>query len=404
MSVKNRGTTDVPRFHFKFMYRGLTHSGAIPSAKDEKEASEYEEKKRAEVILGLHNRTEPGAHDFCEFVDEVYLPYARENSEDYAHEETRCGVFKEFFAGYEFREVTPVLIVRFINERLASETVRKEVLPDGTTVNKRRSPTTVRKEFALLSSIFNMAIEEDYAVKNPCRKVPRKVMKKIPQRNKRERYLTFEEEHMLFELGLTGPREHLRPLVRLALNTGVRRGGLLGLKREHIDLGSVPIFYTFEVAGVKRKIEIKPGFMVIRNKGGKPYLVPLNSVAREVLGEMLADESVTDFIFLNERTGRNLTEVKRSFKTACELAEIDDLTFHDLRHTFATRLKDSGAHKITRRDLMGHAGADMTDDYTHSEVETLQQAVEELARYSQGKLNKIRTNETEQVRLHLVSA
>lgn len=123
-----------------------------------------------------------------------------------------------------------------------------------------------------------------------------------------------------------------------------------------------------------------------------------------MLESLLSDESVNQYIFLNERTGRSLLEVKRSFTTACKLAAIHDLTFHDLRHTFATRLKDAGAHKITRRDLMGHAGADMTDDYTHSEVETLQRAVDDLARYAQGELNKIRTNGAEQVRLQLVSA
>jgi len=86
------------------------------------------------------------------------------------------------------------------------------------------------------------------------------------------------------------------------------------------------------------------------------------------------------------------------------VAGIEDLTFYDLRHTFATRLKDAGADKITRRDLIGHAGADMTDGYTHSQVETVQRAVADLARYVLGELNKIRTNGAEQVRLQLISA
>jgi integrase len=405
MSVEDRGTAGVTRWHFKFMHKGVIYSGPVPSAKDGKKAREYEEKKRAEVILGLYDKTEPGTHDFCNFVDKVYLTYARENKETWRHDEFRCEVIKECFRGKRFCDFTPLLIVKFINERLESKTVRKELLETGKVVNRRRSPATVRKEFVLLSSIFNMAVDEEVAVKNPCRKVPKKVLKKIPLRNKRERFLTFEEEARLFDLGLTGPREHLRPLVKLALNTGVRRGGLLALERDHVNLGPHSMSYIAEIASVRRRIEIKPNQMlVVRNKGNKPYLVPLNQVARRVLEELFSDEAVTNFIFLNERTGRNLTEIKRGFGTACREAGIEDLTFHDLRHTFATRLKDAGADKITRRDLMGHAGADITDDYTHSQVETVQRAVDDLARYAGTELNKIRTNGPEQVRLRLVSA
>jgi integrase len=136
------------------------------------------------------------------------------------------------------------------------------------------------------------------------------------------------------------------------------------------------VFCAIEVKGVRKSYEIKQNHMfVVRNKGNKPYTVPLNEATRRVLEELLADDDLTSYLFLNEMTGGSLTEIKRSFKTACRLAGIKDFTFHDLRHTFATRLKEAGVDKISRRDLLGHTTTEMTDDYTLVH-ETLQKAVD----------------------------
>ena len=69
-------------------------------------------------------------------------------------------------------------------------------------------------------------------------------------------------------------------------------------------------------------------------------------------------------------------DTKKGFAAACLAARIDGFTFHDLRHTFATRLKEAGVDPVTRRDLLGHASTVMTDCYTHSAAETKQAAVD----------------------------
>jgi integrase len=182
--------------------------------------------------------------DFATFVDKVYLPFARENHVDSDHDEFRCQVLKEFFAGRKFGEITMMMVVTFINARLKSETVRKEVLEDGTEINRKRSPTTVRKEVTLLSSIFIAAIREGVALNNPCNRLPKSVRAKIPARCKRNRYLTMDEEKRLFKEGLIGKREHLREIVETALYTGMRKGEVLRLKPEHINLGQVSVTYV----------------------------------------------------------------------------------------------------------------------------------------------------------------
>lgn len=72
-------------------------------------------------------------------------------------------------------------------------------------------------------------------------------------------------------------------------------------------------------------------------------------------------------MFANPRTGRPYTNVGKAFGAACREAGIQDLTFHDLRHTFASRLREAGVDAITRR---GHSTVEMSDNYTHSSAES----------------------------------
>jgi integrase len=80
-------------------------------------------------------------------------------------------------------------------------------------------------------------------------------------------------------------------------------------------------------------------------------------------------------------------DTKKGFAAACLAARPDGFTFHDLRHTFATRLKEAGVDPVTRRDLLGHASTVMTDSYTHSAAETKQAAVDSI--YHSGKLSPL---------------
>lgn len=103
--------------------------------------------------------------------------------------------------------------------RLASKTKR----------NTDRSPVTVSKEFGVLAHIFNMAVRKKLLGENPCNEVEEAVLKKIPCRRRRKRFLTPAEEARLYAV-LADEREHLRPVVTPALPTGKKRGGILDLR------------------------------------------------------------------------------------------------------------------------------------------------------------------------------
>ena len=307
------------RWYYEFELDNVRYRGAIPEARIKSQAEQAEIKVKNSIFEGKFGTVEKPEPLLSEFIDKTFLPWSKKERATWRHDEFRCKVLKKFFKGKHFSEITPLLVVSFINHRLESKTVRVAKLEDESRVHKRRSPTTVRKEFNLLREIFDMAVEEEVAVKNPCRKVPKATLERIPARARRERFLDADEELRLFEKGLVARRKSLRPVVALALNTGVRRGGLLALERDHVNLSDRPTFVETTVrGGAVKKMEVKPNhLLVVRNKRGKPYTLPLNPAARAVLEELLAKEGTPRYLFTNPRTGRAVQDIKKGFAAAC---------------------------------------------------------------------------------------
>ncbi len=212
-----------------------------------------------------------------------------------------------------------------------------------------------------MSKIFNMAIRDRVASTNPCRGV-----KLLAENNERTRYLTVKEEQDLFAQ-LTGPRAHIRPIVILALHTGMRRGEILSLKWSQVDFSRNLIHVT-------------------RTKTGRDRFVPINETVREELLQ-LSKESKGEAVFANSRTGKALGWIKRGFSAACKEAELVNFRFHDLRHTCATRLADSGADAFTIAEILGHRDLRQTKRYTHATDARKREALERLANYGQSEKN-----------------
>jgi integrase len=119
---------------------------------------------------------------------------------------------------------------------------------------------------------------------------------------------------------------------------------------------------------------------LIRTKSGKQRAVPINSIVREEL-RALQLKSGSEFVFTSPFTGRALTGCKRAFTKARKLAGVEDLHFHDLRHTAATRMADTGAEPSTIKDILGHSDIRMTDRYTHAVEARKRTALERLANF-----------------------
>jgi integrase len=198
-----------------------------------------------------------------------------------------------------------------------------------------------------------MAYDNGLVETNPMRRVH-----KLREAPARERYLTSEEEKRLFAV-LVGRRAHLRPIVVVALQTGMRQGEILGLKWEHLDFDRKSIY-------------------VAHTKTGRPRRLPMSKPVEVELRSLKQDAEPDEHVFSYARTGLKLTTFRHAWEGACKQARISELRFHDLRHTFATRLRAKGVHEMDIMTLLGHTTLQMTSRYTHAMPENLRTAVDSL--------------------------
>jgi integrase len=271
------------------------------------------------------------------------VPWAKASKRSWQDDEERAKPLKEFFACKRLRDITPMLIEQFKQQRLKTKTLHK----------RDRSPATVNRELQVLSKVFSMAYDNGLVETNPMRRVH-----KLREAPARERYLTDDEEKRLFAV-LVGRRAHLRPMVVVALQTGMRQGEILGLRWEHVDFDQKTIF-------------------VAHTKTGRPRRIPMSKSVDVELRSLKQDASSEEHVFSYSRTGLKLTTFRHSWEGACKEARISGLRFHDLRHTFATRLRAKGVHEMDIMSLLGHTTLQMTSRYTHAMPQNLRAAVDSL--------------------------
>lgn len=155
--------------------------------------------------------------------------------------------------------------------------------------------------------------------------------------------------------------DHLRPMVLVALNTGIRRGELFSLKWSDVDLDSSLLTV---VAG--------------SSKSGQTRRIPLNSEALSILKTWHERQERHCGLVFPGTDGARLTNITKSWGGVIKLAKLVGFNFHDLRHTFASRLVQAGVDLNTVRTLLGHSEIATTLIYAHLAPANLRAAVERI--------------------------
>lgn len=340
MPVENRGTKKNPRWRYAFTIRGVRYRAAVPEARTKFEALKAEIDAKKEIFEGRYGRP-TGERDLVDFIEQVYLPWARAHKRSWKNDLYNAPVICEWFKGKTFAQISPLLIEKF------KQQLRESITKKGTP----RSARSVNEFLEMVSRIFTLAIRENETDTNPCKEV-----QKLPLHNKRVRYLEDEEEPRLLAV-LIEPRAHLRPMVIVAIGTGMRRGDQLNLRWEKVDFQRNLIY-------------------VPNSKTGNDYGLPMSEQVRNELLELRRRAGESEYVFVNPATGRAFTEIKKAFATACRLAKIKNLHWHDLRHTFGTRLAEAGYSEAVIAELMGHSDPNTTRRYTHGTERGKRAAVE----------------------------
>ncbi|MBF0489367.1 MAG: tyrosine-type recombinase/integrase [Candidatus Omnitrophica bacterium] len=270
---------------------------------------------------------------FEEFAEQFLELYSKPNNKSWMKSDLHnVNTLKSSFGGKYLYEINPQMVEKFKAERM------KEV-----------SPARVNRNLACLKCMFNRAIEWSKAKENPVKRV-----KMLKENNKRLRYLEKEECERLIKASAL----HLQPIVITALNTGMRKGEILSLKWENIDLNRGIIY-------------------VLNTKNGEKREIPINHKLKEVL-KGIEKSPKGPYVFCKDYNGSPYQEVKTSFATALETCKIENFRFHDLRHTFASHLVMAGIDLNTVRELLGHKSLTMTLRYAHLSPEHKRKAVEAL--------------------------
>jgi len=196
------------------------------------------------------------------------------------------------------------------------------------------------------------------------------------QRRSANRWRLERECELLPEIADHEYADHMKPMVILSMNTGLRFGELTSLTWENVSLEQ------------QANLTVLAG----HSKSGKTRHVSLNSEARGVLEVWQKQtQGKEGYIFPSPKGGK-LTTVKTAWKPIRTEAKLVDFKWHDLRHDFASKLVMAGVDLNTVRELLGHGSLQMTLRYAHLAPEHKATAVETIVKLKahQGVENEIR--------------
>lgn len=307
---------------------------------DKKLAQRILDKVKGEIAEGKWFEKQPGEYrTFKEMMDKYMAEHSARNKAPKSHIRDRslCAHLVGFFGDMTITEITPSLISEY-------KTKRRE---------KGASPRTINYELTLMSHAFNLARKEwEWIKENPVSKVSKEKVN-----NQIERWLTLEEEKKLIK----NSPQWLKEIIIFALNTGMRQSEILDLKWSQVDLARKTI-------------------TILEQKNQKIDTLPINDNVANILNKRKKlRKSESKYVFTNNN-GKKIDDgnLRRSFYSVIKKAGIGPFRFHDLRHTFATRLVQAGIDLYTLQKLGRWKNISMVMRYAHHYPESLRSGVKIL--------------------------
>ncbi len=308
---------------------------------------------------------------YGEYLDVHYEPWAK------AHQKTYAANLQRLRATFKSFLTTPMPLI----STLDIEKWRAKRLDSGI------APSTVNRDIITLKASLNRAVDWELLPANPIAKVKRvheassaivrflapdeeqRLREALDDREERKRNerdsangWRCERGYMLLpDLRKSVFADHLKPMLLLSINSGMRRGELFALTWENVSFDQAII--TVEAATAKSK---------------KTRHIPLNQETRQVLADWRAQcASESTFVF-EYAPGQNFKRVKTSWLNLLKAAKVEKFRWHDMRHHFASRLAMAGVDLNAIRELLGHSDYAMTLRYAHLAPEHKRKAVEML--------------------------
>lgn len=246
---------------------------------------------------------------------------------------------------------------------------------------------TVQNAKTLLKPAFQMAVEDDYIVKNPFLFT----LSNIIENDSKQRFSMSEEEekHYIEFISNHGWFRHIYDDVVILLNTGMRVSELYGLTFKDVDLKNRRINVNKQLHRIDGKYVILPP----KSKAGNRILAMNDATRKSFMHKRTevrpkveyAIDGYTGFVFINHlgfpKTRRNLEGSMREVRKKhieLGLGELPQITPHVLRHTFCSRMVKKGMNVKTLQLVMGHSDISTTlDVYTHKKPDDVAKEMEQ---------------------------
>ena len=256
---------------------------------------------------------------FIEAADS-FLAYSEARRRSHENDIQMVERLKAYFGNRPLKSLTPDVVEGFLTHR------RKvgNQAPEESRKGKPLSNSTINRDLGILKCIVNRAVFNGLLEKNPMQKV--RAFKEVS----RDRTLTPEEYQAL----LTQCSPRLRNIVQLAYWTGMRKGEILGLKWDQVDLKNKVINLAAEDTKTQEKREI-----------------PLTDELAGIL-ERTPRTLGSPYVFNHQ--GERIIDVKTAFLNARRAAGLGDFRFHDLRHCAVTNLRKAGVNDSVIMSISGH--------------------------------------------------
>ncbi len=273
-------------------------------------------------------------------IDE-YLEFKRaKGKRSVRHDEYRLKKINAWFgADTPITEVTAQRIAQYDRARVTEKSRRKRPV----------MPATVNRELSILRHLLRLCEEWGYI-----EKVPR--IRLAPEPEGRLRFLAEDEIVRLLAACERSRNPYLSTIVTIALNTGMRKGEILGLEWDRVDFSRGVV-------------------LAEKTKSGRRREVPMNRDVYDALSKL---PPVRERLLFRKRTGAAWGNIRTAFERACQEAKLEEFHFHDLRHTCASWLIMKGRSLKEVQELLGHREFSMTLRYAHLSPDRLRDAVASL--------------------------
>jgi integrase len=351
----------------KWVHLGRITDLTPAEAREQAQAALGDKAKGIDVVA---RRKREKVSNLRDFVRDIYAPWISAQRKTGEAAVRTLNRFTDL-SGTKLGDITPWQIEKW----------RTKKMKEGT------KPATINRDLGTLQAALNRAVEWGYLDANPLSKMKRtktddlgrpRFLSEDEEIRLRDALDAREERHrearesanawrkerdypLMPDLRALPFVDHLKPIVLLALNTGLRRGELFNLKWQDVDLERATL--TVQGSGAK---------------SGKTRHLPLNAEALDTFKGWQATRSGAGLVFPGDE-GERLDNIDHGWQRLCKDAQLVAFRFHDLRHTFASKLVMAGVDLNTVRELLGHSDIKMTLRYAHLAPEHKAAAVARLS-------------------------